>query len=60
MGVFAIEALAIWSLVSFLAGLAMGAAIRKGARAQKDEFLACVFSTLENLQDARFLNSPGA
>ncbi len=53
MGILAIEVLGIWSLVALLAGLALGAAIRKNERAQMDEFLSCLFSTLESLQTPR-------
>jgi hypothetical protein len=50
MGILAMEILGIWSLVALVAGLALGAAIGKSARVQKDEFLACLFSTLESMQ----------
>jgi len=53
LGILALEILGIWSLVAIVAGLALGAAIRKGAREHKDEFLACLFSTLESLQASR-------
>jgi hypothetical protein len=53
MGILAIEVLGIWSLVALLAGLALGVAFRKSARVQKDEFLACLFATLESMQASR-------
>jgi hypothetical protein len=53
MGVLALEVLAIWLLVSLVAGLALGAVIRKGERARKDEFWSWVFATIEILQGSR-------
>jgi hypothetical protein len=50
MGVLALEILGGWSLLAIVAGLVLGVAIRKGEREQKDEFLSCLFSTLESLQ----------
>ena len=43
----------MWSLVALVAGLGLGALIRRGERARKDEFLSCVFATLETLQASR-------
>ncbi len=53
MGILAIEILGIWSLVALVAGLVLGAAIGKSARVQKEEFLACLFGTLESLQSSQ-------
>jgi hypothetical protein len=53
LGILALEILVIWSVLAIVAGLALGAAIRKGTREQKDEFLSCLFSTLESLQASR-------
>ena len=53
MGMLILKVLAMWSLVAMIAGLGLGAAIRKGERVRKDEFLSCVFATLENLQASR-------
>ena len=53
MGILAMKVLAVWSVVSIVAGLALGAAFRKGARVHKDEFLDYLFSTLETLQASR-------
>ena len=50
MGILALEILGAWSLVALVAGLVLGAAIGKSARIQKEEFLACLFATLESLQ----------
>jgi len=58
--ILAIKILCIWSLVAFLIGLALGATIRKGERIHKDEFLACLFSTIEAMQAPRKLNPWGA
>jgi len=53
LGILAIEILGIWSLVAVATGLALGATIRKGERIHKDEFLSCLFSTIEAMQASR-------
>ena len=53
MGILAMEILAVWSLISLVTSLALGAAIRKGERIHRDEFLSALFSTLETLQASR-------
>jgi hypothetical protein len=53
MGILILKVLAMWSLVAMVAGLALGAAIRRGERVRKDEFLSCVFATVETLQASR-------
>jgi hypothetical protein len=53
MGILILKVLAMWSLVAMVAGLSLGAAIRRGERARKDEFLSCVFASLETLQGSR-------
>ncbi len=56
MGTFAIKAmeiLAVWSLLSLMTGLVLGALIRKAERMRRDEFLSDLFSTLEILQSSR-------
>jgi hypothetical protein len=53
MGILIVKVLAMWSLVAMIAGLGLGAAIRRGERVRKDEFLSCVFATLETLQGSR-------
>jgi hypothetical protein len=53
MGILILKVFAMWSLVAMVAGLGLGAAIRRGERARKDEFLSCVFATLETLQASR-------
>jgi len=53
MGMLILKVLAMWSLVAMIAGLGLGAAIRRGERVRKDEFLSCVFATIETLQASR-------
>ena len=53
MGTLILEILVMWSLVAMVAGLGLGAAIRRGERVRKDEFLSCVFASLESLQASR-------
>lgn len=53
MGMLILKVFAMWSLVAMIAGLGLGAAIRRGERVRKDEFLSCVFATLETLQASR-------
>jgi hypothetical protein len=53
MGILILKVLAMWSLVAMVAGLGLGAAIRKGERVRKEEFLSYVFASLENLQGYR-------
>lgn len=53
MGILILKVLSMWSLVAVAAGFGLGAAIRRGDRVRKDEFLSCVFSSLEALQAFR-------
>ena len=53
MGILILKVLAMWSLVALVAGLSLGAAIRRGERARKEEFLSYVFACLETSQDSR-------
>ena len=53
MGILILKVVAMWSLVAMVAGLGLGAAIRRGERVRKDEFLSCVFASLETLQASR-------
>jgi hypothetical protein len=53
MGILILKVLVTWSLVAMVAGLSLGAAIRRGERVRKDEFLSCVFATVETLQASR-------
>jgi hypothetical protein len=53
LGVHVIEIVGIWCLLAFVTGLALGAMIRKGERAHKEEFLACLFSAAEAWQSSR-------
>jgi hypothetical protein len=50
MRAVAMEVLITWSMLSFVSGLAVGAAIGKASRAHKDQFLSAVFSTIERFQ----------
>ena len=53
MGILILKVLAMWSFTALVAGLGLGAAIRRGERVRKDEFLSCVFASLESLQASR-------
>ena len=53
MGILILKVLAMWSLLATVAGLSLGAAIRKGERIRKDVFLSCVFASLETSQESR-------
>jgi hypothetical protein len=53
MGILILKVLASWSLLAMAAGLVLGAAIRRGEQVRKDEFLSCVFATVETLQAYR-------
>jgi hypothetical protein len=53
MGVLILKVLAMWALASLMTGFGLGAAIRKGERVSKDEFLSCLFASLETLQASR-------
>jgi hypothetical protein len=50
MGILILKVLATWSVVALVAGLGLGAAIRRGERVRKDEFLSYVFASLETTQ----------
>ena len=53
MGILLLKILITWSLVAVVAGLGLGAAISRGERVRKDEFLTSVFASIENLQTFR-------
>jgi hypothetical protein len=53
MGILILKLLAMWSLVSLMSGFGLGAAIRRGERVSKEEFLSYVFASLETLQASR-------
>jgi len=53
VGILIVKVLATWSLVALVAGLGLGAAIRRGERVRKDEFLSCIFASLETQQASR-------
>ena len=53
MGILILKILASWSIVAMIMGFFLGAAIGRGERVRRDEFLSCVFATLETLQATR-------
>jgi hypothetical protein len=53
MGILVLKILVAWSLIAILAGLGLGAAISRGERVRQDEFLSCVFASLESMQGFR-------
>ena len=53
MGILIIKVLVTWSLVALVMGLGLGAAIRRAERVRREEFLTCVFASLESLQESR-------
>jgi hypothetical protein len=53
VGILILKVFSMWSLVALVTGFALGAAIRKAERIRKEEFLACVFASLETLQSSR-------
>ncbi len=53
MGFLMLKVLVTWSVVALAAGFALGAVIRRGDRIRKDEFLSCVFSSIETMQASR-------
>jgi hypothetical protein len=53
VGVLILKILGMWSLVAIVAGLSLGAAIRRGERARKEQFLSYIFASLETSQGSR-------
>jgi hypothetical protein len=53
MGLLILKVLGMWSLAAIVAGLVLGAAIARGERVRKEEFLSCVFASLETMQASR-------
>lgn len=53
MAILALKVLVMWSFIAMLAGLGLGAAIRHGERLRRDEFLSCLFASLEHMQASR-------
>ena len=53
MGILFLKVVATWSLVAIVTGFSLAAAIRRGERLRKDEFLSCVFATVETMQASR-------
>lgn len=53
MAILILEVLGSWSLIAVVAGLGLGAAIARGERVRKDEFLTYVFASVETLQASR-------
>jgi hypothetical protein len=53
MAILVLKVLAMWSFIAALTGFGLGAAIRRGERIRRDEFLSCVFASLEAMQASR-------
>ena len=53
MAILIVKVMTMWMFVSLVVGLGLGAAIRRGERVSQDEFLSCVFASLERLQASR-------
>jgi hypothetical protein len=53
MGILILKVMAMWLFVALVVGLGLGAAIRRGERVSKDEFVSFVFASLERLQASR-------
>ncbi len=53
MAILILKVFGMWSLIAVVAGLGLGAAISRGERVRKEEFLSCVFASLENMQASR-------
>jgi len=53
MLILILKVLVTWSLVAMVAGLGLGAAISRGERVRKDEFLSSIFESLETMQGFR-------
>jgi hypothetical protein len=53
MAILILEVLGSWSLLAVATGLGLGAAIARGERVRKDEFLSYVFASLETMQASR-------
>ena len=53
MGILILKVFATWSLIATIAGLGLGAAIRRGERVRRDEFLSCLFASLETMRASR-------
>jgi hypothetical protein len=53
MMILILKVLVTWALVAVATGFSLAAAIRRGERVRKDEFLTCVFASIEILQASR-------
>jgi hypothetical protein len=53
MGILFLKVVIMWSLIALVAGLGLGAVIRRGERVRKEEFLARVLASLESPQTSR-------
>jgi hypothetical protein len=53
VGILILKVLAMWSLVSLMSSFGLGAAIRRGERVSKDEFLSYLFASVEARQASR-------
>jgi hypothetical protein len=51
--IFVLKLFGMWSVVSTVAALGLGAAIARGERIRKDQFLTYVFASIETLQTTR-------
>jgi hypothetical protein len=53
MGILILKVLAMWSLVAVVVGLTLCAAIRRGERLRKEEFLSYILASLDTSQAFR-------
>ena len=53
MAILVLKVLVMWWFVAVATGFTLGAAIRRGDRIRKDEFLSCLFASVEALQTCR-------
>ena len=53
MAFLILKVLGSWSLIATVAGLGLGAAIARGERVRRDEFLSYVFACVETMQGSR-------
>jgi hypothetical protein len=53
MGILILKVLAAWSLVAVVAGVSLAAAIRRGERVRREQFLSYVLASLETMRSSR-------
>lgn len=53
MGFLVLKILVSWLLMAMVVGFALGAVISRGERLRRDEFLSCVFASLETMEAFR-------